>query len=332
MLLQITKKLVDTYKSKFLQETITEEELTELYKPTHFKASKKKKVVPTERPSDTYYERKDAILDFVIAIGAEMSEYQLQELNKKLVTVESKYAQNLQSEGFMRDDTLAKYFVAYAAWRFPKNEALIFDSPEIRETLNAAKENTTYKELHDDFMKLMWPAKILLMIHIAEDKAAQLNNRKLDDAINRAKTEKLFEGYESLKNLGHMRDLETLLLEVIKTSDKRLSKRNSKAEEKLLRPVAADESDSIRPSPSPSFSFARFFRGRVTPSGGASSEPVSPGPASSSTSYSTEGASSVDLDREVARATANVELITANVELILEDFEESNTESARASV
>ena len=75
MLLAVTQRLINEYGKQFINGTLTNKDLDTLYNGC-FQAVGGK--IPSDTPSDLAFTKMEAMLDFVITIGSQMSEKQLE--------------------------------------------------------------------------------------------------------------------------------------------------------------------------------------------------------------------------------------------------------------
>lgn len=194
MLLELTQELIKHFEKKFTDGTITDQELSDFYSEKIFAPKGVKNAA--ERPSNTAYTTMEAMLDFVITIAPKMSERQLLQLIPRLFSVEEIYIKTK----FMRTESLSKYFLVMTAILFPNNEEALLNSDStegtplsddlkpLYQTISDAIKNSLfdksvddeakkieYPTLYNNFMKMIWPSKARLLIHMAEDNANTLD-------------------------------------------------------------------------------------------------------------------------------------------------------------
>lgn len=188
MLLTTTQILINNYGKQFINGTLTDEDLDTLYKDC-FRAVGEKK--PSDTPSDMAFTKMEAMLDFVIPIGSQMSEKQLLTLIPRLFAKDKEFVK----KDFLRGETLAKYFLVMTISRFPQNEDYLLkrdlknedklgDVKELYEKISEDIQKSLlppgvseekYPQILSNFMKIIWPSKVSLLTHMVEDKANTLH-------------------------------------------------------------------------------------------------------------------------------------------------------------
>lgn len=193
MLLERTKELVlsSPFTEKFKSGTITRGELEELYGmygKIYFRGSDKQKLDFWAKPLNDCFTKTDAIIDFVLYMGPSMSDGILRSINRLLIAIEQEYA-TTNKLVFMRQASVAKYFLAYEAFRLKDQDVCAFYFP--------AKESSPCKDEKiqpSDYAAVKCRidlAKIYLLIHVVEEKVAKLTNpSQLDRASKQLRTYK----------------------------------------------------------------------------------------------------------------------------------------------
>lgn len=184
MLLAVTQRLINEYGKQFINGRLTNKDLDTLYNGC-FQAVGGK--IPSDTPSDLAFTKMEAMLDFVITIGSQMSEKQLLTLLPRLFAKDKE----LVKAKFLRQESLAKYFLVMTIARFPQNEDFLLKrdhknkdklgdvkdlyekiSEDIQNSLLPQGENEEkYPQILANFMKIIWPSKVCLLTHRVEDKA-----------------------------------------------------------------------------------------------------------------------------------------------------------------
>lgn len=116
-----TQELVDQYAQALITQTITDEQLLELESLTNF---------ANITQGDQKHTTGEAIHDFVMAIGNQINQKQLNELVQHLIDREN----DIRHSSFMRADLcLAKHFLAFEMWQFPDNTKSHFESAKYQD-------------------------------------------------------------------------------------------------------------------------------------------------------------------------------------------------------
>ena len=193
MLLERTKQLVisSPFTEKFKSGTITRGELEELYGmygKIYFQASDKQKLDFWAMPLNDCFTKTDAIIDFVLYMGPSMADGILRSINKQLIAIEQEYA-TTNKLVFMRQASVAKYFLAYEAFRLKDQDVCAFYFPA--NDSSPCKDDKIQPSDYAAVKCVIDLAKIYLLIHVVEEKVVKLTNpSQLDRALKQLRTYK----------------------------------------------------------------------------------------------------------------------------------------------
>ena len=116
MPLNQTKKLIDTYGEKIKNASISDQELGQLLEPNTF--TKSDGYVDQNQPiSNSNHSKMDAIKDFVLTIGPDLSPEILHQVTARAIALSPSESTNT----FMRGSSLEKAFLAYEMVKYPES-------------------------------------------------------------------------------------------------------------------------------------------------------------------------------------------------------------------